>query len=217
MFEPGALARNRAMIMLTSSTTSRKTHLLSMDHLKEGIQLRGYGQKRSADRIQEGIVHAVPGHDGSHRGRIHPLPVLSAARSRRSGGVPQNVRIPELWRKKTTRRPSPWGVGSGLTNAGPSEADRAAQASCSKSRAEFRARSDAQDPAQEGEEMAAPPPPRGRPMISSAAKVRWPSSRCSPKTRASAVTIPAPAARGKNTRMPRSVGAVRQWPVVSSQ
>jgi preprotein translocase subunit SecA len=29
-----------------------KDHLLAMDHLKEGIGLRGYGQKKSAQRIQ---------------------------------------------------------------------------------------------------------------------------------------------------------------------
>ena len=35
--------------------------------------------KRSADRIQEGILRAVPGHDGPHRRRDHPVSVLPAS------------------------------------------------------------------------------------------------------------------------------------------
>src|SRR5262249_55897699 len=33
----------------------------------------------SAGRVQEGILHPVPGHDGPHRRRDHPLAVLHAA------------------------------------------------------------------------------------------------------------------------------------------
>ncbi len=36
-----------------------KDHLLTLDHLKEGIGLRGYGQKRSAGRVQERSIHPV--------------------------------------------------------------------------------------------------------------------------------------------------------------
>ena len=54
--------------------------------------------ERSADRIQEGILHPVPGHDGPHRRRNHPLPVLHAAQRRATPvRAAQNVPHPELW------------------------------------------------------------------------------------------------------------------------
>ncbi len=51
----------------------------------------------SADRVQEGILHAVPGHDGPHRRRDHQVPVLPAAlRSARprpaASSVPRDAR-----------------------------------------------------------------------------------------------------------------------------
>ena len=57
------------MIMLSVIDDQWKDHLLSMDHLKEGIGLRGYGAERSAGRVQEGVLRHVRRHDGSHRGR----------------------------------------------------------------------------------------------------------------------------------------------------
>jgi len=40
--------------VLNSLDTFWKEHLLALDHLKEGIGLRGYAQKRSSQGISEG-------------------------------------------------------------------------------------------------------------------------------------------------------------------
>ncbi len=82
MVGPELMRETERMIMLNVIDNQWKDHLLSMDHLKEGIGLRGYGQKDPAGRIQEGILRPVPGHDGSHRRRDHPLAVLHAAQRR---------------------------------------------------------------------------------------------------------------------------------------
>jgi preprotein translocase subunit SecA len=76
---PEVMRETERMIMLSVIDDQWKDHLLSMDHLKEGIGLRGYGQKDPAGRVQEGVLPAVPGHDGPHRGRDRALPVLPAA------------------------------------------------------------------------------------------------------------------------------------------
>ena len=46
-------------IILDIVDTQWKDHLYSLDHLKEGIGLRGYGQKDPAGRVQERSLHAV--------------------------------------------------------------------------------------------------------------------------------------------------------------
>ena len=78
--------------MLQIVDSQWKDHLYSLDHLKEGIGLRGYGQKRSARRIQEGELRAVPGDEGPHRRGDRPLPVAAHAghrrRGRRAAGAP---------------------------------------------------------------------------------------------------------------------------------
>jgi preprotein translocase subunit SecA len=45
MLSPELMRQTECMIMLNVIDNQWKDHLLSMDHLKEGIQLRGYGQK----------------------------------------------------------------------------------------------------------------------------------------------------------------------------
>jgi preprotein translocase subunit SecA len=42
---PEVMASLEQMVMLQTIDTAWKDHLLSMDHLKEGIGLRGYGQR----------------------------------------------------------------------------------------------------------------------------------------------------------------------------
>ena len=70
------------MIMLQIVDTQWKDHLYALDHLKEGIGLRGYGQRDPARRVQERVVQHVPGPHGPHR-RGDPaldLPVPAGAR-----------------------------------------------------------------------------------------------------------------------------------------
>ncbi len=45
MVGPELMRETERMIMLNVIDNQWKDHLLSMDHLKEGIGLRGYGQK----------------------------------------------------------------------------------------------------------------------------------------------------------------------------
>ena len=45
MLGPDAMRYHERMVMLSVLDQQWKDHLLSMDHLKEGIGLRGYGQQ----------------------------------------------------------------------------------------------------------------------------------------------------------------------------
>ena len=68
-----------------------KDHLLALDHLKEGIGMRAYGQRDPAGRVQARVVRALPGDDGARRGPGRPVPVPGRAgpAARRSGGGSQ--------------------------------------------------------------------------------------------------------------------------------
>ncbi len=50
--------------MLNVIDNQWKDHLLSMDHLKEGINLRSYGQKDPLIEYKKESYDPVPGHDG---------------------------------------------------------------------------------------------------------------------------------------------------------
>ncbi len=72
-----------------------KDHLLAIDHLKEGIGLRGYGQRDPLSRVQEGVLRALHAHEGADRGPVRPVPVPPPAhdprgrrRDRRGGRAP---------------------------------------------------------------------------------------------------------------------------------
>ncbi len=97
------------MIMLNVIDNQWKDHLLSMDHLKEGIGLRGYGQKDPLIEYKKESLRPVPGHDGPHRRRNHPLPVLPAAREetgpRRQRSASRT--LGRRTRKKTAASPKP--------------------------------------------------------------------------------------------------------------
>ena len=75
---PEIMRDTERWIMLNAIDDQWKDHLLSMDHLKEGIGLRGLWPEGPAGGVQEGIVHALPGSDGPHRRRDRPLPLLLA-------------------------------------------------------------------------------------------------------------------------------------------
>jgi preprotein translocase subunit SecA len=52
-FSPPVLRYLEKMILLQTIDSLWKDHLLSMDHLKEGIGLRGYGQKNPLQEYQK--------------------------------------------------------------------------------------------------------------------------------------------------------------------
>ena len=67
-----------------------KDHLLALDHLKEGIGLRGYGQRDPLSRVQEGELRALPGDEGAGRGHRpqDALPPGADDRGADRGGAP---------------------------------------------------------------------------------------------------------------------------------
>ncbi len=66
------------MVMLSVIDGLWKEHLLSMDHLKEGIGLRGYAQRDPAGGIQARVLRHVRGHDAQVPGGHGPVPLPDA-------------------------------------------------------------------------------------------------------------------------------------------
>ena len=75
---PEAMRHHERIIMLSVIDQQWKDHLLSMDHLREGIGSARLRPARSAGRVQARIVRHVRSHDGALRGRDRPLPVPDA-------------------------------------------------------------------------------------------------------------------------------------------
>jgi preprotein translocase subunit SecA len=68
------------LLLLQMVDTHWKEHLLSMDHLKEGIGLRGYGQKnplneykREAFQLFTGVIHTIKSQTVSHLMRVRVI------------------------------------------------------------------------------------------------------------------------------------------------
>jgi preprotein translocase subunit SecA len=132
MLSPELLRETERMIMLNVIDNQWKDHLLSMDHLKEGIQLRGYGQKDPLiEYKKESYTLFQDMMDRIEDESIRFLFFLQRGPDE-SAGVPQNVPHPELWEEEEDEEAEPVGVGSSITSAGPSEAERAAQANAQK-------------------------------------------------------------------------------------
>ena len=60
-----------------------KDHLYSLDHLKEGIGLRGYGQRDPLVEYKKESFALFSADEGPRRGRDRPLPVAADAGDRR--------------------------------------------------------------------------------------------------------------------------------------
>jgi preprotein translocase subunit SecA len=116
------------MIMLNIIDNQWKDHLLSMDHLKEGIGLRSYGQKDPLieykkesftmfqdmmDRIEDETIRWL---FFMHRAEDQGTTVI--------GDVPQNVPHPEVWADEPEEEEVPEVVS--VTAAVPSDAQRLA-------------------------------------------------------------------------------------------
>jgi preprotein translocase subunit SecA len=123
MLSPELLRETERMIMLNVIDNQWKDHLLSMDHLKEGIQLRGYGQKDPLiEYKKESYDLFTEMMDRIEDETIRFLYFLQRA-PEDIGGVAENVPHPELWSDEEEEdEPEPVGVITG-----PGEADRAAQ------------------------------------------------------------------------------------------
>ena len=79
---PSLMREAERNIMLHVIDDQWKDHLLSMDHLKEGIGLRGYGQKDPLVEYKKESYTLFTGHDGPDRRRDGPLSLLPALRDR---------------------------------------------------------------------------------------------------------------------------------------
>jgi preprotein translocase subunit SecA len=120
MLSPELLRETERMIMLNVIDNQWKDHLLSMDHLKEGIQLRGYGQKDPLiEYKKESFTLFQDMMDRIEDETIRFLYFLQRA----PDDATQNVPHPELW---SDEEEEDEGETVGVAS-GPSDADRAAQ------------------------------------------------------------------------------------------
>ena len=86
------------MIMLNVIDNQWKDHLLSMDHLKEGIGLRGYGQKDPLiEYKKESYILFQDMMDRIEDEAIRYLFFMQRQDDDNRGGPPANVPHPELW------------------------------------------------------------------------------------------------------------------------
>jgi preprotein translocase subunit SecA len=125
MLSTELLRETERMIMLNVIDNQWKDHLLSMDHLKEGIQLRGYGQKDPLIEYQkESFTLFQDMMDRIEDESIRFLFFLQRGPDD-IGGVPQNVPHPELWEDEPDEEEAqPVGVASEMERL---NAQRAAQ------------------------------------------------------------------------------------------
>jgi len=125
MLSAPLLRETERMIMLNVIDNQWKDHLLSMDHLKEGIGLRGYGQKDPlVEYKKESYVLFQDMMD-----RIEDETVRYLFFLQRSEG-PMDVPHPELWDESNEEggdEPEVVGVASGPTNEQRQAEARAAQ------------------------------------------------------------------------------------------
>jgi preprotein translocase subunit SecA len=113
--DPSILRRVERDIMLQIVDAQWKDHLYSLDHLKEGIGLRGYGQrdplveyKRESFTLFQAMRDRIDDDMVRYLWRVRPVTEGGAA-----GAVPAPVRQPP-------RRPSPMSFSSGSSStAGP--------------------------------------------------------------------------------------------------
>ena len=123
MLSPELLRETERMIMLNVIDNQWKDHLLSMDHLKEGIQLRGYGQKDPLIEYKKESYTLFQ--DMMDRIEDESLRFLFFLQRGPDdiGGVPQNVPHPELWEDEPDEEDEAQPVG--VASTGPSDAERA--------------------------------------------------------------------------------------------
>ena len=95
-------------VMLHVIDSQWKDHLLSMDHMKEGIGLRGLRAARSADRVQAGGLRPLRGDGRPRADDRHRAPLQDAGRPR---GRPRARAPPD---RRAPARPAPPAAGVAL-------------------------------------------------------------------------------------------------------
>ncbi|HEY7335828.1 MAG TPA: preprotein translocase subunit SecA [Bryobacteraceae bacterium] len=117
------------MIMLNVIDNQWKDHLLSMDHLKEGIGLRGYGQKDPLiEYKKESYVLFQDMMDRIEDETIRYLFFLQRVEEPAPDSeIPGNVPYPELWADEPDEDEEAVGVAAAGPALGPAPVNKAAQ------------------------------------------------------------------------------------------
>ncbi len=132
MLTPELMRETERMIMLNVIDNQWKDHLLSMDHLKEGIQLRGYGQKDPLiEYKKESFTLFQDMMDRIEDESVRFLCFLQRGPDEVADPT-QNVPHPELWDDEEDENDAQPVAAGNITSAGPSEADRAAAQAAQK-------------------------------------------------------------------------------------
>ena len=85
---PDVMREAERNIMLHVIDDQWKDHLLSMDHFKEGIGPRGYGQKDPLVEYKKESFELFTATDGPHRRRDGPLSLFPALRIQQRPPLP---------------------------------------------------------------------------------------------------------------------------------
>ncbi len=108
MIGPELMRETERMIMLNVIDNQWKDHLLSMDHLKEGIGMRAYGQKDPLiEYKKESFVLFQDMMDRIEDETVRFLFFLQRGEPGERDGVPQNVPHPELWEDEEEEEQEP--------------------------------------------------------------------------------------------------------------
>src|ERR1041384_4844057 len=123
---PDIMRQTERMVMLQVIDDQWKDHLLSMDHLKEGIGLRGYGQKDPLiEYKKESFVMFQDMMDRMEDEAIRYLFFLQRVEQAPQEDIPGNVPYPELWSEESDEdEAEPVSV---VANGGPKPVNLAAQ------------------------------------------------------------------------------------------
>jgi preprotein translocase subunit SecA len=122
------LRETERMIMLNVIDNQWKDHLLSMDHLKEGINLRSYGQKDPLiEYKKEGFDLFRDMMDRIEDETIRYLFFLQRVED--NGGPESNVPYPEVWADEEEEEGEPQAVGVSAIDDRQAAAQKAAQTS----------------------------------------------------------------------------------------
>ena len=98
LISPEMMREMERVIMLNVIDNQWKDHLLSMDHLKEGIGMRAYGQKDPLiEYKKESYVLFQDMMDRIEDETIRFLYFMQRDDSRSADGAPNNIPHPELW------------------------------------------------------------------------------------------------------------------------
>ena len=123
MIGPELMRATESMIMLNVIDNQWKDNLLSMDHLKEGIGLRGYGQKDPLiEYKKESYTMFQDMMDRIDDESVRYLFFLQRADAVPAEEAPQNVPYPELWAEEPEEEggePVPVAAGRSLASATP--------------------------------------------------------------------------------------------------